>query len=281
MRIHRWFAFMCFALSVGCHPGDVSVPAGSVKFASPAVYTTWWEMVEGCSAQFGELSRVVWFDAPDDARLVVNGHPVDGYWDSERNAIVVKHSSKLDGSFVRHEMLHSLIGSVGHPRHDFLEACGGVVACVGSCVIDAGPFTVPGNDVPRVPPDSVVITSVIEPLTPAGTVADTFFRLVVFVRNPADHPVVVQLPPSGDAGASLTFSYLISSSLVRTEYNDRKTDGEVTYFLAGETKRRVFDFVVRPTNDRSFAVIPGSYNVDGAFGERNAPRVTFTISSAR
>src|SRR4051812_2605650 len=264
------------AMIAACSSARVDFPTGSALFPPPPVYSEWWEMVEACSQRVGPLEQVKWFQAPDEAAIVVNGAAVDAYWDKTSNAIVVKPAVKLDGSLVRHEMLHALSRSTAHSRPDFLEHCGGVVACAPTCVSAVETFQLPGSAVPRVSPESLTITSIVEPVGALGEVKDTFFRLTVFARNPTNHPIVVVLPPSGDAGPSLSFSYVISGSST-FEYNDRAWDSEIMSFGAQETKRRVFDFVVRPTMDMNFAITPGTYQVRGAFGERSAAPVSMTI----
>jgi hypothetical protein len=234
-------------------------------------------MVEGCSGQTGQLSGVRWFASPSGTQLTVHGAEVDAYWDSGSNTIVVNDAVKLTGSLIRHEMLHSITRSPAHLRSAFLERCGGVVVCIDSCITDAGPLTPPDASVPRVPPDSVEIFSSVHPPTPTSADTDGFFTLTVSARNPMNHPIVVLLPPSGDAGPSLSFSYKIIGDGGEIEYNVRAWDPEVTYFAAGETKREVFDMVVRPIDDMPFAILPGTYQILGAYGERPEAAWTLTI----
>jgi hypothetical protein len=256
------------------------LPPGATAFTPPPVYSTWWAMVESCSNQAGPLSRVNWFEAPDNVELKSpNGGVVGGYWDKETNTIVVQHRYLLDGPLIRHEMLHSLTGG-GHERRYFLRSCGGIVVCVEACKAEAGGYELPGESVPRVPPDSLVITTTVEPLTLDGTISDSFFRVIVSVRNPANHPIVVNLPPSGDSGPSVTFSYVIKrkeAGFGGVQSDRRLADPEQTYFDAHETKRCVFDWVARPIRNADNELPPGTYTAVGGFGKRNAPPVSFMI----
>ena len=59
----------------------------------------------------------------------MSGREVGGYWTPGSNSIVLAGNGVLEGSFVRHEMLHALTRAPkGHKREDFLDKCGGVVS---------------------------------------------------------------------------------------------------------------------------------------------------------
>jgi hypothetical protein len=260
------FAWSCGSMTSG-------LPSGATPLVAPAIYAKWWQMVETCSGRSAPFSAISWYEL---SSLAVLDGGAAGVWEGRSNSIVVKTSAKFDGSLIRHEMLHSLTHSAGHLRRDFLESCAGVVVCVGPCITDAGPIPVPADSVPRVPPESLTVFSVADPVSPVLAGDSDFFSLTVFAHNPANHPVVAVLPPSGDAGPSLSFSYRITGPAT-IEYNDRAWDPEVTYFAAGETKRRIFDLVDRPTFDLPGAITPGAYQVQGAFGEKTEAAHALTI----
>jgi hypothetical protein len=260
------------AAILACHVADATAPDGSAVFDAPAVYSRWWQDVEQCSGLTGDLSSVRWYMAPTGQSLTVKGQPVDAYWASAGNFIVLSTGTKYAGSLIRHEMLHALARSSRHTRTLFLQRCAGVVVCTQTCVADAEPIDVP-TITPRVPPDSIDIWSTIEPSTPTSAVDSGFFTVTVWARNHSTRPVVVTLPPSGDAAPSLSFSYRIDGETfqVTMQHDDRAWDPGAYYFLPGETKREVFDMVVREKNDMAFAIAPGVYQLNGAYGQRNGP----------
>jgi hypothetical protein len=243
----------------------------------PAVYSRWWSLVEQCAAVSAKSGDVSWIVVPANTKLRAGLDEVDAYWDQSRKAIVVKQNALYAGELIRHEMLHAQLQHAGHPREQFLRRCGGGVNCVDRCLLDAGqPRTDPtAIDVPS---DSLVVQATVEPAQPGISIDGGFFVFTVKTRNPYPYPVRVSLPQSGDAGPSVLFSYLVSSPALTLEYNDRVLDPEQTLFYPGETKQRVFDFVVRSLRDMSFALEPGTYVFRGLYGARVSQPDTVTAT---
>ncbi|HET8771382.1 MAG TPA: hypothetical protein VFM71_10405, partial [Gemmatimonadaceae bacterium] len=79
---------------------------------------------------------------------------------------------------------------------------------------------------------------------------------------------VVTLPPSGDPGPPVAFSYSVSAPYgVLQWFNGRITDAGTAHFSAGQTKRAVFDLRAEEQGlDGSFE--PGQYIARGGFSSR-------------
>ena len=222
-------------------------------------------MTEACSRLSGDLSSVSWFVVPGANTVLLDGKPVQGYWSSASNRIVMAGAGKLIGDNVRHEMLHALIQARGHPRAKFLEDCGGVVLCAEACISDAGPPPAPDPAAIQIGPEPLEVQVDVEPATPSRAEDDGFFALIVSVRNASTHPVVVLLPPAPIGGGPRTFSFdLVSQSSVLSG-NEFALDPSVFTFAAGETKRHVFDFMIGK-DLASRTLPPGTYTVRAGYG---------------
>ena len=92
------------------------------------------------------------------------------------------------------------------------------------------------------------------------------FRMVIAARNPTPNPLIVQLPPSGDAGPPASFSYEIRGEGSWRKYDMRADVPEVTRFAAFETKRFIFDFHIGTEGNR-YTLPPGTYQFRGGYGE--------------
>ena len=233
-------------------------------------------MTEACSGRAGKLSDVAWYVVPGTTTVSEGFGDFAGIWSPDGNTIVLAGEAQMVGTLVRHEMLHALLYGGEHPRALYLGTCGGVVACVDQCVTEAGPPPTPAANTPRVPPDSIVVNIELDPSTPNGATLGGWFALTVTVHNPADHPVVVLLPPSGDAGPSGSFSWSLSGQTTAI-YDDRAYDSGVAYFAAGESKRDVFDLFVGATTDGNSDMAPGDYIAAGGYGDHGSAAVHVTL----
>jgi len=224
----------------------------------------------------GKLSDVAWYVVAGATMVSEGTGDFNGIWSQGGNTIVLAGGSQLDGSLVRHEMLHALLYGGGHPRALFLGACGGVVACEDECITEAGPPPMPAANTPRVPPDSIVVNIELDPSMPDGATFGGWFALTVTARNPANHPVVVLLPPSGDAGPSGSFSWSLTGQTTAI-YDDRAYDPGVAYFAAGETKRDVLDLFVAGSTDGRGDMAPGDYIAVGGYGNHGGAALLVTL----
>jgi hypothetical protein len=120
---------LALVAGISCgHLTDPPLPANAQVFVPPPVYAEWWTMVESCSGLSGSLANIQWYSTtsllwdPND-----HDEAIAGYWSLASNRIVLYTNDTIAGGVVRHEMLHALVRSAGHPRWAFLQACGGVV----------------------------------------------------------------------------------------------------------------------------------------------------------
>ncbi len=235
-------------------------------------------MTESCSGVTGSLSKISWYVVPGVTEFQLRGQTVSGYWTEGSNSIVIADSSRLDGSVVRHEMLHALIKGSGHPRSQFLGKCAGVVVCTAQCVTDAGPAPTTNQSAVTVPSDSIEVSVQLVPDQPSVTIDGGVFSLLVTARNPATHPVNVLL--LGDAASGLqSFSFQIRAFSPGFHIDGalRLGDPSIAAFAAGETKKQYFDFVIG-TALRNRTVSPGIYRITGWYGNRSGVLTPITIA---
>jgi hypothetical protein len=252
-------------VAIACHEVTAALPPSSQRYTPPPVYQLWWEMTEACSGHTGSLSAIQWYVVPGADSISDGSDAVAGYWSSGDNRIVLIDAGQFNGPLVRHEMLHALIRVDGHPRSEFVERCGGIVDCRVTCVGDAGPPPTPPAGTPHVPPDSLVLGIELQPTTPGVNTFDGYFTIAVTARNPADHPVIAMLQPSGNGDPSVSFTCSLQGAGGRLSFTSWAWDPEATYFAAGETKRQVFD-LVEGTAPGVANIGLGEFAAHGAFG---------------
>ena len=259
---------------VACE-SPTGLPPGAQRFTPPAVYRQWWALTEGCSGLHGSFDAVEWYVVPNASTLRLDdGEVVNAEWQPKGNRITVaaEPDGPYAGDLIRHEMLHALLQTGGHPREAFIGRCGGVVVCVTGC--DAGPAAAAAPDPNAVAVDPSVLEIGVEVTTTPATRPDTerYVMMVITAHNPSKEPWQVRLQPSGDAGAPASFSYMLEERALRTQvwYDMRADAPEVTRFAAGETKRFIFDFWVRRGEFR-YDITPGTWTFRGAYGETWAP----------
>ena len=259
---------LLLALAAGCESPTVPpLPLGAVQFTPPAVYRVWWDLTQACSGLSGDFPRVTWYRVPDAETIPLgDGTQVNGYWNPAGNRIVLAADAELDGSLVRHEMLHALLRTDGHPRAAFIGRCAGTVVCIERCITEAGPAPAPDATAQLVAPGALEIGVELSSTTPRASVDDGHFRMVIAARNPTPNPLIVQLPASGDAGPPVSFSYEISGAGSSSKYDMRADVPEVTRFAAFETKRFIFDFHIGTVGNR-YTLPPGTYQFRGSYGE--------------
>jgi hypothetical protein len=238
------------------------------------VYARWWSLVESCSGLQGSLSAVSWYQVPGSATVARSTDEVAGYWVLAENRIVLGGEAMLDGSVVRHEMLHALVRQArGHPREYFLNRCSGLVVCGSSCVKDAGPAPTIDATVPRVASDVLKLFVAIEPSLPSTAVDDGVFSVIVSATNPNSFPIVIA--PSGN-GPNHTFFYALVGAAGGISGSVDALDSSMNYFAAGETKRQYFDFTIA-ANLGTRRVPSGSYHLNAGYGTRGVTFENVTI----
>ena len=274
----RWLLLFLPVLGA-CETMAPRLPPGAQRFTPPAVYQQWWQLTEECSGRSGRFADVRWYRVPGATDIPLgDGTMVNGLWQPNGNEIVLGGGTELEGDLVRHEMLHALLRSPGHDRAAFVGRCGGVVVCIGPCLTDGGPPPPPDPAAVIVAPTALEIGVEVVPNAPGASVNDGTFMMIITARNPAPTPVIVQLPPSGDAGPSVTYGYRLTDGSGEVDYALRLDAPEETRFAPLETKRLIFDFHVGSEQDR-YTLAPGTYRFNGSYGNVWAPDPpTVTVS---
>lgn len=247
---------------------DPALPDSAARFDPPPAYSRWWEMTQACSGIRKNLGELQWYRSPDRT-IRLNGKEVTAYWSLGSKRIVVVDAYRLNGSVIRHEMLHSLLRQEGHPREYFMEKCGGVVHCEGDCI---EPSAAPPGTLPIVESGHLQISLSIDPQNPGATFEDGLFSVTVTATNPADHAVRVNLRPHFPETGLYTFTINMTGTPTRSV---RVTDDAAFTFRARETKRHVFDFIVDQSGRTGPQ--PGHYWITGGYDRTFGPAVEVTI----
>lgn len=246
-------------------PTAVLPPDGAIPFTPPAVYASWWSMVEQCAGRAGRFEAVRWYVMPGAHSFDLGEMRVAGVWTRAGNAITVGEHARMNGQLIRHEMLHAILQGGSHPRAQYLGRCGGVVTCGENCILEAGPADPPSATVPRVLPTVLNVKFDIAPGTPTSAKDDGWFTLTVEAKNGRSTPVLIDLPRSV-AGSDRGFAFDIVGALVAYRRSVRVVDDGVAYFPPGGTKRYVFDFQLAG-EDNPAGLVPGTYSIRAAFGD--------------
>lgn len=267
LRIAAWsMALIGFLAACGENIVDPELPPGAVQFTPPSLYKLWWEMTQSCVGVFESFDSVRWFESPE--LPVVDGDMVTAYWSAGTNQIVLHSSVVRDPRVVRHEMVHALLRSKGHPREVFMEDCVGFVSCSASCREDGGPAPTPDPSNQRVPSDAMTVTAALTPLAPRVSENDGYFSLTVRATNARTFPVVVTL--GGMPGTErVAFSAILAGDMSAI-YPVPVIDSSIVTFGAGETKTYVFDFFAGSGSGVG-VVPPGQYFIAGKYGDAFAP----------
>ena len=247
------------------------LPYGAIKFSPPAYYQTWWRVTEACSGRSGDMAKVSWYFVPGDV-FELNGQAVAGYSVALFNRIVVAGDVMSDGPSVRHEMLHQLLGPgvAGHPRSQFLGACGGTVYCSSKCISDGGPAPAPAPGAIALAPEDLDISVEVTPENPSMANENGRIAMTVLAANRSGKPAEVALRGSDGIGFSVS---LTSDKGFFRWTGVPATQPETTRFAAGEVKRYVFDFKIGDVAAFPHGpdLPPGTYTFTGAYGGAWAP----------
>jgi len=271
-----WFMCGCAGVAVtsamACTELMAPLPSGAVEWSAPARFALWWQMTESCSGRRGDFRAIRWYVMPGASSFDLDGRQVVGAAIG-KNRIVLADEHRLNGSVVRHEILHTLLDVSGHPRAAFQVACGGVVACGSICEAEGGGRPVPPTDAPVLAPRDVAPRFEIVPRQPAFSQDSGAVAVIVSITNPLGTPAWVRLTPQEPGTPfSNTFGVII-------DYGDPAPEGaaiqDYTYIEgtrfpldAHETRRWVWDGV--------FAA--GSFGVRGWFNSDTAQRLSVNVS---
>lgn len=129
----RWVLLVLVA-TVGCTAlADVfgpDIPSGAERFTPDTVYLRWWKETERCSGQRGRMGRVRWFRYPDMdtiPRLANETQEAAARWVWPHDIYIAGRVLR-ESTYVRHEVLHDLLGVGGHPSEYFVTRCGTLVS---------------------------------------------------------------------------------------------------------------------------------------------------------
>jgi len=252
----------------------VTLPNGARLHDAPAIYQRWWAMMASCANSSASLKDVRWYFTEGDVVPNPAGERVSGYYEPGSHRVVLAGNGAYVGGVVRHEMLHAISRNARHDRATFLARCAGLVDCDFYCVRDAGPAPAADMTAVRVAPTALAIAVDVSRASVSQRDSDDFFEIVVSATNPLPHPIVVDLPASGDDGPPDSFSYRLASvdgSSIQW-YDERAWDTSASRFAAGEMKRWVFD-------TKASFLRATSYEADGLYGnvpaaQRRAVTVT-------
>ncbi|MFA6166022.1 MAG: hypothetical protein WC700_05380 [Gemmatimonadaceae bacterium] len=230
----------------------------AVAFTPPAVYARWWTLTEACSGLSGSLTSVRWMRAPAGALQAAEGAGTVAYWSSTDNSVVLATNAVANGRIVRHEMLHALSRSRGHPASLFRAHCEGVVRCDEACKGESGGSPLTSTAI-RVPVESLRIAISSFPAAPSPGVDDGAFQVIVSVMNPASHAVIADFRTADPA-----IAVSLAPGDLRLTADHEVGDPRTARFGPGERKQYVFDLRVSDPASR-VDVKPGAYRLRGHF----------------
>lgn len=262
------FALALLLLIAACESPtgvDATLPNGARLYEAPPVYLRWWAMTASCANSTASLKDVRWYFTEGDVVTNPAGEQVAGYYEPAAHRVVLAGNGAFVGGVVRHEMLHALSRNARHDRATFLARCAGVVDCDYYCVRDAGAAPDAGMPAVRVTPSALVVAVEVSRASVSKRDSDDFFEIVVTARNPFTYPVIADLPPSGDDGPPVSFSYRLASadgSSLRW-YDERAWDASAARFAGAETKRWVFD-------TKASFLSAGAWEAGGSYGDVEA-----------
>ena len=236
-------------------------------------YALWWSLAETCSGLKRDFSEIRWLSDPSSAVRTQAGSAdtVVGEWFDATSSIVLARDYLANAAVVRHEMLHALLRSSGHPAVPFRDGCAGYVVCDGACARSVGALTGAGAGAPRLPVDSLIVTQRLFPER-ISFVRDKegWFALVVEVSNPKPYPVWARLRAfPGRPNVSATFGYATAAGSQQSEVT-----GDSMSFAARETKRMVFDL-----SARQYLAAYGSPTIRGFFNATQLPERRLEIEN--
>jgi hypothetical protein len=91
-------------------------------------YREWWEEIERCSGRRGVFEAVSWYVVrTPEPGFDFGGRYVAAVWTTPGNRILLAEHYVDKPLIVRHEMLHAVLHTGGHPTIYYEERCGDLV----------------------------------------------------------------------------------------------------------------------------------------------------------
>ena len=120
----RWIALgLAVSACTRSIPAEVTIARPATRPDSALV---WWQALEECAGKTGDLSAVSWMSVSGYV-VEVEGRGYDGYWLKDRNAVVFGEeqlaAANRRSHIIRHELLHALLKTDGHPPEYFGRKC--------------------------------------------------------------------------------------------------------------------------------------------------------------
>ena len=221
------------------------MPRDAVPMATPPEYTLWWRLTERCAARVRDPGQISWYVMPgaeDLGQANIQGQ----YFPLSRRIVLAGHYVR-NAPLVRHEMLHAIVGTTGHPAEDFQRRCGGVVACDLTCLSEGGALPRPDTMGPIVRPIDLDVTARVDSTRPSLARDSGWVALTIAIRNPRPTAVRLRLTPLQPGYfASATYGYRdgrCEAPLIGG-YSYSYVEDSTIVLGAGETQRKVYDFQV-------------------------------------
>lgn len=252
---------------VACTDTTAPFPAAELRpFAPPIQYPTWWRMVEACSGIQGDFRAVHWYTTWGD--LIVGGQSYDGFWWQDGDRIALQYSQTYQGGTVRHEMLHALLQSGGHPPEYFHTRCGALTTCHSECAIREADRGVPST-AREIPSESLTVAVSLAPAgAPSMSIDSGWVTIMVTATNTRLEPVWVAMPKDID-GYYDGFGYVTVLAAGQLNW----TTEPRWAFLAGESRSLAFDFPFNPPT----VAVGAIDSVRAWFGHARSPWKDITL----
>jgi hypothetical protein len=217
-------------------------PPTAIAFAAPHLFREWWQIVEGCSGQRRPFDAVKWFQVRP-GELTIRGESAAGAWFVSGNRIVLTAWALREGALVRHEMLHAILETGGHPVEFFLGECGDEVACGRDCEAEH-----PLPNAHQLALEQLDVSVALHPPVPSVAALDGRVTAVVSVRNPANRNAYVSSEQFEQPLCAMGVLMESTEAPLWTKWVCSglafANDGKL-YFRPGETRSLVMDFDMR------------------------------------
>lgn len=119
---------LALALAASCDYPTAPLPDSAESCAPSAEYRVWWNEFEQCAGRSASFAAVRWYVVRTrETGFMFAGRYVAAVWTSPGNRIVLAEHYLDKPDIVRHEMLHAILHTGGHPEAYFADRCGELV----------------------------------------------------------------------------------------------------------------------------------------------------------